>query len=169
MKLSKRILIFIVSYHLISLPCHAQTDKFFDFSANGKSLGAEYVSGDSPGTVLMKVNLWGAVNRPGIHHVPVKTDLMSLMSYAGGPLSSAELDEVTIKREIGNKRKLITVNVQELISGVSHHQIQLSPNDIVVIPKDDPLVDRDTLVMASFFSLVISSILAVTIINRNTD
>ena len=47
--------------------------------------GSEYVSGAQTGNVLMRINLWGAVGKPGIHHVPAKTNLINLLSYAGGP------------------------------------------------------------------------------------
>src|SRR5207244_1830868 len=64
----------------------------------GRARGNEFVSGDTPGAVLMKVNLWGAVNRPGIHYVPLRTDLVTLLSYAGGPMPNAEMDQMLIKR-----------------------------------------------------------------------
>ena len=30
--------------------------------------GSEFTSGAQTGSVLMRVNLWGAVGKPGIHH-----------------------------------------------------------------------------------------------------
>ena len=114
----------------------------------------------------MKVNLWGAVNRPGIHHVPVRTDLMSLVSYAGGPTNLAMLDRVTIKRQVGNSRKLIKVDVEELIKGVSHHQVELAANDIIVIPADEALISQDTIALVTVISLVFTTILAGVYIDR---
>lgn len=114
----------------------------------------------------MRVNLWGAVNRPGIHHIPVKTDLMSLLSYAGGPTSKAMLEEVTIKREVGNTRKLITIDVEELIQGVSHHHVELAPNDVVVIQHNEPLIDKDTLSVVTMISVIMSTILTAAFIDR---
>jgi len=136
------------------------TEKFKSVS------GAEYTSGNQPGTVLMKVNLWGAVHRPGIHHIPIKSDLMSLVSYAGGPTRDALLDEVIIKRDIGKTRKLIKVDVEELIKGVSHHHIELAPNDIIVIENDEPLIDQDTLAVVAMISVIMSTILAAAYIDR---
>lgn len=66
----------------------------------GKSHGSEYVSGDFSHPVLMQINLWGGVTKPGIHYVPVHTDLITLLSYAGGPTDRAELGEVVIKRKV---------------------------------------------------------------------
>lgn len=66
----------------------------------GKAPGSEYVSGDFSHPVLMQVNLWGGVTKPGIHYVPVHTDLITLLSYAGGPVEGAKLNEIVIKRKV---------------------------------------------------------------------
>lgn len=66
----------------------------------GKGHGSEYVSGDHSHPVLMQINLWGGVTKPGIHYVPVDTDLITLLSYAGGPVEGAKLDKVVIKRKV---------------------------------------------------------------------
>ncbi len=162
----RRLLSIGISIFLVSAQAFAQSSSYLGIQKFSQARGAEYVSGNQPGTVLMKVNLWGAVNRPGIHHIPVKTDLMSLVSYAGGPKNDALLDDVTIKREIGNTRKLIKVDVEELIQGVSHHHVELAPNDIIVIPQDEPLVDKDTLAVVTMISVIMSTILAAAFIDR---
>lgn len=164
--LVRRIVSLGLSIFLVSGQVFAQSSSYLGVQKFDQSRGAEYVSGNQPGTVLMRVNLWGAVNRPGIHHIPIKTDLMSLVSYAGGPKNDALLDEVTIKREVGNTRKLIKVDVEELIQGVSHHHVELAPNDIVVIPQDEPLVDKDTLAVVTMISVIMSTILAAAFIDR---
>lgn len=109
------------------------------------TFGSEYISGSKPGVVLMKVNLWGSVQKPGIHHIPAKTDLVSLFSYAGGPTELAELDEVIIKRNGANgSEKKISVNVEEILKGSATHNIVLEPNDIIVVPTHKPMISQDT-------------------------
>lgn len=152
----------------MSVQALAQADSYFKLGNFGTTRGAEYTSGDQPGTVLMRVNLWGAINRPGIHHIPTKTDLLSLISYGGGPLNGALLDEVTIKREIGNTHKLIRVDVEELVKGASHHNVALAPNDVIVIPQDEPFFDKDTITFITLISVTLSAVLtAVLIRDRN--
>jgi NADH:ubiquinone oxidoreductase subunit F (NADH-binding) len=165
----KRTLACLISSLFISAQASAQNTSYLGLENLAKSGGAEFISGNQPGTVLMKVNLWGAVNRPGIHHVPIRTDLMSLMSYAGGPTGKAILDKVTIKRETENTRKLIKVDVEELIQGESHYNVELAPNDIIVIPTDEPLISSDTLAVVSLVSLVMSTILAAVYIERRRN
>lgn len=166
----KRILNLFICTWLFSTQSFAQSTNYLNIPRfENKFSGTEYISGNTPGTVLMKVNLWGAVNRPGIHHVPVNTDLMSLMSYAGGPTSKAILDEVTIKRDLGKKRKLIRIDVEELVGGVSHHHVELAPNDIVVIPASEPLISQDTVTMITLISVVASTVLAFVLIDQRND
>ena len=73
---------------------------------------------------------------------------------------------MTIKREVGNTRKLITVDVEELIQGVSHHHVELAPNDIVVVPAAKPLIDKDTVTIITVISIVASTILAGALVVR---
>ncbi len=168
MRKTFRIIALFSCFHFFGLQAKAQSNSYFQLGNLGTDRGAEYTSGKQPGTILMKVNLWGAINRPGIHHIPVNSDLLSLISYGGGPATGALLDEVTIKREFGNSHKIIKVDVEELVKGSSHHNVVLSPNDVIVIPQDEPFFDRDTLTFISVISLTLTSILtAIYIRDRN--
>lgn len=119
--------------------------------------GNEYVSGDYPGAVLMKINLWGAVNRSGIHYIPTKTDLVTLLSYAGGPADRAKLDEVVIKRTLGNgKQTVIEVDVEDILEGGGEKSPVLEANDIVVIPASNPLISNDTIALIGVIATVVS-------------
>lgn len=141
---------------------------FYQSAANQQSAGHDFISGAQVGDVLIKINLWGAVHKPGIHRVPSKTDLLSLMSYAGGPKDNAILDEITIKRDVGKTRKLITVNLEELVKGASHHHIELAPNDVIVIPASKPLIGADTLAVIGVTSIILSTLFTAILIDRTT-
>lgn len=130
------------------------------------SIGNEFMSGQEPGVVMMKVNLWGAVKRPGIHHIPVKTDLIELMSYAGGPNDNAIMDEITIKRSVGKEQKIISVDLSQVIHGQKHYDLGLKPDDIVVIPASQPWVSQNFVTLALVVSIVASTVLSVKIINE---
>ena len=55
---------------------------------------------DERGTILMNVNVWGHVNRPGRHIVFDGIDIATLLSVVGGPKSGASLNKVKIFREV---------------------------------------------------------------------
>ncbi|MEK6706997.1 MAG: hypothetical protein AABZ06_14560 [Bdellovibrionota bacterium] len=123
--------------------------------------GNEYVSGNYPGAVLMRVNLWGGVGKPGIHFVPTNTDVVSLFSYAGGPAGDAVLDDITLRRMAGSKEtEQIPINLGKLMYEGKGNNIILQPNDIIVVPTRKPLINTDVVTIIGFtlsvFSLVLT-------------
>jgi hypothetical protein len=63
----------------------------------GRSRAAQYYLGDQD-ELLIKVNIWGLVRRPGQYMVPKDTDLISLISFAGGPLDQARMKKIKVIR-----------------------------------------------------------------------
>jgi hypothetical protein len=60
---------------------------------------AQYYLGEQD-ELLIKVNIWGLVRRPGQYMVPKDTDLISLISFAGGPLDQAKMKKVKVIRAL---------------------------------------------------------------------
>lgn len=137
-----------------------QTDAY-----NRYTVGNEFISGQEPGVVMMRVNLWGAVKRPGIHHIPVKTNLIELMSYAGGPSELAILDSITIKRTQGQDQKKISINLSEVIHDQKQYDLVLKPDDIIVVPATQPWISQNMFTLAMVVSVVASTVLSVQLIN----
>ena len=128
--------------------------------------GNVFVSGAKPGAVLMKIDLWGAVHKSGIHYVPPQTDFVTLLSYAGGPISEADLKHAYIKRRTKNQEKIINVNIRDLLSVSSKSNPHLQPNDIVVVPQIEPTVSNNTVLTVTFVSSVLSIVLAAVVIKN---
>jgi protein involved in polysaccharide export with SLBB domain len=59
---------------------------------------AAYYYISKSGEITMPLNLWGMVKNPGRYEVPISTDLVQLISFAGGPLGDADLSSVKITR-----------------------------------------------------------------------
>ena len=59
--------------------------------------GAQYYLGQAD-ELLMKVNVWGFVRKPGQFMVPPETDLISLISFAGGPIEDAKIKSIKLIR-----------------------------------------------------------------------
>jgi hypothetical protein len=72
----------------------AQSD---EQSSTIKNRGALYFLGDQD-ELLMRVNIWGFVRRPGQYMVPKDTDLISLISFAGGPREEAKIKKIKVIR-----------------------------------------------------------------------
>ena len=111
----------------------AQTSGFYNQGG-----AAQYYLGDKD-QVLMPVNIWGFVTKPGQYMVPYGTDLVSLLSYAGGPREEAKIKSIKVVRgagstESGQKEQVIDVDVKNFLeTGKSEIIPVLKPGDTVVV------------------------------------
>ncbi len=84
----------------------------------------------------MAVNVWGFVNVPGQYMVPLETDLVSLLSYAGGPREDARIKRIRVVRveAEGDTSQVIDVDVKGFVdTGDLKENPMLLPGDTVVV------------------------------------
>jgi len=86
----------LLSSPFISQPGFGQS-RDSESSSNYKNRAALYYLGEQD-ELLIKVNIWGFVQKPGQYMVPSGTDLISLISFAGGPREQANLKRIKIIR-----------------------------------------------------------------------
>jgi len=85
----------------------------------------------------IKVNVWGEVSVPGAYRVPDNTNLVELISLAGGPTDYANLGKVKITRLSGDGEKMIKVNLHDYLDGESNvTPIVLLPGDTIRVPRN---------------------------------
>lgn len=93
----------------------------------------------APGTdnqLLMKINIWGEVEKPGVLEVPDRTDLLSALSLAGGPKDGAKLSKVKVIRGFNGEKKSWEVNLKQAVKNGEVDRIpMLQPGDTVIVPK----------------------------------
>ena len=82
---------------LLTTTCFAQNSDKATNITNTKQKASLYYLGDKD-QLLIKVNIWGFVQKPGQYFVPTDTDLISLISFAGGPREEAKLKKVKLIR-----------------------------------------------------------------------
>lgn len=88
---------------------------------------------DQPGELTKKINLWGFINRPGRYEVPLSTNLIQLITYAGGPREYAEMDNIKVYRVLDNgKRKIVKVDLDDPAEA-SEEALNLFNEDTIVI------------------------------------
>ena len=117
-------LIFIVILVSFSLAQDSQT------SIQYGDRPAQYILGGTD-ILLINVNLWGHVQRPGIYSIPSAYGLIDLISSAGGPLSTARLSDVRIIR---TNQQVIIVDVEKFIqTGNSDLLPLLQPGDTIIV------------------------------------
>ena len=91
---------------------------------------AQYILGGKD-ILLINVNLWGHIQRPGIYSIPSSYGLIDLISSAGGPLNTARLSEVRIIR---SNQEVVKVDVEQyIITGNSTLLPVLRPGDTIIV------------------------------------
>ncbi|MEA1972738.1 MAG: SLBB domain-containing protein [Candidatus Cloacimonadota bacterium] len=103
-------------------------------SSNNSS--AYFYSGSMSGSEQLKIYtyIWGQVRKPGMYIVPDNTDLLALISLAGGPNENAKLSKIRIVRPTADGEKIIWIDLKEYLETGSEKMIPtLKPGDTVII------------------------------------
>jgi hypothetical protein len=87
----------LLAVFFLFLPSFASAQDEEDQQDTNRNRGALYYLGKED-ELLIRVNIWGFVLKPGQYMVPKDTDLISLISFAGGPLEQAKMKTVKIIR-----------------------------------------------------------------------
>ena len=126
------------------------------FGANqSMASGSEYFAGRVEGKPLIKLNLVGGVRLPGVYHVPIDTNLAEILSYAGGTVDGAQLDEIHVRSLLGLKSNFRTYDFSELSKGSSGFPI-MSQGDIIQID-----VTKDQLARTALIVTIVGSVISV--------
>ncbi|RKY46655.1 MAG: hypothetical protein DRP86_08775, partial [Candidatus Neomarinimicrobiota bacterium] len=88
--------------------------------------------------LLYPVKIWGEVVRPGIYDVPLTSDIIGIISYAGGPTNMARLTNVRVlrnERTFEGEKILVTVDIEKYIeTGDKSILPVIRPGDTIMIP-----------------------------------
>ena len=112
---------------------NAEVPTFSDFQISSE----RYLTDDN-GNIMMYVNIWGHVGKPGHHLVYEGIDLATLMSVVGGPKSGANMKKVRVYREIPEEDGTLVYHLdfeKFVSSGDRSEFIRIKPNDTIIIPE----------------------------------
>lgn len=114
-----------------------------------------------PGELTMQVNVWGFVGKPGRYEIPTSTDLIQLISFAGGPLQHADMDEVRITRIARNggteSHQQFVIDLEDA-SSYNQSELVLYPGDTVFIDHTSWLTFRDLFSVVTTVAIITSAI-----------
>ncbi len=143
-------------------PGNAQLESGIGASMTGASPAAYYFISKT-GEITMPINLWGYVKNPGRYEVPISTDLVQLLSFAGGPLAEANITDVKITRVMRGgsmqmKKVEYTVDLNHL-DRIDDMALNLQAGDTILID-NIPFQWRD------FFSILTTTAIVVTAVSN---
>lgn len=130
-----RVARWLVLFSALLLPLHAvaQDTQAGEFSPSSQNRAAQYFLGDE-NAIFITVNVWGKVGRPGQYNVPSGTDLLTLLSAAGGPTDRSRLDSVRIVRMVNQREEILDIDVKRYLKTGDLSLIpEMKPGDTVIV------------------------------------
>ena len=126
--------------------------------------GGAYYNFSSGSGCDIKVSIWGYVRNPGRYNIPCETNLLELLSFAGGPMEGAQLDRLMIVRRGGAEKptELKEVTILDLQKYLKATNVSTAATDLLLIPGDLVVVDGEYIVHGDNFLRVMQAIVAVT-------
>jgi len=129
---------------------------------------SEFIYRSSPKESLIGVQLLGAVKNPGIYYIPPQTDLLKLVTLAGGS-DDADLSSVIVRKTDSAQSGVYEVDLNKLMKSTSEiRPFKLAQDDFVYIPKKEPWISNDVSRSITIVSLITSIILTSVLIEKNS-
>ena len=160
----KKIISLFLSFTIITPSALAQNEVFTMKKAVNNT--QEYFAGAYPGTVMMKVNLLGGVNKPGVYNVPVNSELTSVLAYAGGPSKEAEVGEVFVRSKKGSDYEVKKINLENFFKDSSEQPFRLKPDDYIYVKQGEDFINNDVYRTTLLVSTIVGVILTGLLIDR---
>jgi hypothetical protein len=129
---------------------------------------AEYIYRSSQKESLIGVQLIGAVQKPGLYYVPLNTDILKLITLAGGS-DDADLSNVVVRKVDPSQTGVYELDVKKLMkSSAEIKQFKLAQDDFIYIPKKEPWISNDVSRTITIVSLITSIVLTSVLIEKNS-
>lgn len=126
---------------------------------NASAASFYYIS--KPGELTMQVNIWGAIQKPGRYEIPTSTDIIQLISFAGGPNTDAKMNKVRVTRALKDEgivvRKEYYVDLDDL-PNTETSKLELYPGDTIFIDHTSWSMVRDVLTVVTTAAIITSAI-----------
>lgn len=116
--------------------------------------------------ILVPVFVLGAVTKPGLYHVPMKSDLITLLAVSGGTTPEADLESISVKNQQTNEVQ--DLDLADVVSSKRTSDLLLKGNEVVFVKPKVPMVSNNTAMLISVVAGVMSIALSAVIIRRET-
>ncbi len=130
---------------------------------------AEYIYRSSPKESLIGVQLLGAVKNPGIYYVPPQTDILKLITLAGGS-EDADLESVLVRKTDTSQQGVYELDLEKLMKkSADVKPFKLAQDDFVYVPRKEPWISNDVSRSITIISLLATIVLTSVLIEKNSD
>lgn len=181
MSIQKNLSVIIASIFFVNCTAFAETQEYSLLDdIKQPQQASEYIFRSSPKESLISVQLLGAVNRPGVYYVPPSTDLLKLITLAGGSNNAGDMSEILVRKyepkswaEIKSKavseyQGAYEVDAEKIIKYGGAKQLKLQQDDFVYVPQKSYMISGDTARTVTVVSVVLGIALTALLIQKNT-
>ena len=164
----------------LSLQSHAQELNLIG-DIRPPQQSAEYIFRSSPRESMISVQLLGAVYKPGIYYVPANTDLLKLITLAGGSTSSGDLSEVLVRKTepktwsafelkaVSEYQGAFEVDAEKIIKYGGARHLRLQQDDFVYVPNRSSWVGPEARQGLTVLSVILGIALTAILIDKNSN
>jgi hypothetical protein len=164
--LRKLIILIALLTACITVGTNAQNDDII-LGQTSTRPSAAFFDLSNPMGVNIDVNVLGAVRLPGRYRIPIRTTFLDLLSFAGGPTSTSNLEDIRIYRQpkdtITGKMTVIRLNYQmiaeEEVKANKFQNPVLQSGDVIVLREEKQYTFRENI---SFILAITSSLIGIT-------
>lgn len=118
--------------------------------------GSVYYTANKKDEVLFKASIWGSVQYPGVHYLPLGTRFLEAISIAGGPLDSADLEKIRLSSRTEGDVAVKNLSINKALSDIQFNPI-LKADDIIVLSEDKSLQRTSLMLQVGTFILSVAA------------
>ena len=167
----------IILIHSFFFMLYAQSSiDIFDMESSTKNSGSlinqelnnGYIIGEND-EIMIKINVWGEVKRTGMFTVPSDTDLVSMISFVGGPMENANLGSIKIVRTAleQGEEAIIYVNMEDFLQTGNYDLLpDLKPGDTIIVPGNVMSYFSDFINIVAKLALIVNIYYTISRINE---
>jgi competence protein ComEA len=172
---------FLMTWSSISTAATSLSDLGSVGDIKSPQQASEYIFRSSPKENLISVQLLGAVQKPGIYYVPSNTDLLKLLTLAGGSSNGGDFSEVMVRKTepeqwakvqskaLDEHRGTYEVDIKELIQQGGASSLRMNHDDLVYVPAKEPFVSSETSKTVTMVSVALSIVLTGLLIGKYSN
>lgn len=118
--------------------------------------GSVYLTSHKKNEVLFKISIWGNVQYPGIHYLPLGTRFLEALSIAGGPLDTADMEKITLSTAGTQGVKIENLSIYKALETESSNPV-LKTDDIIFVKEDRTIKNTSFYMQVGTFVLSIAA------------
>jgi hypothetical protein len=117
----------------------------------------QFYGGDNSPVGLIRVHILGGVSTPGKYYITPQTDLMELVSIAGGVIPQADLESILLRRRDGIPEKKFSLNMRESLDNIESRPVYFKDNDVLLINTKSQMISPEVMTIVNFTTSILAT------------